>query len=129
MALAKRIKQLLKFEEAVWIRKMPEGKLQPDHKFPQIRWNTNEEENTVLTDEELRKKFILLTESNNQLKSRNCERCVEKGIRGYFPGIKYWYEGDENWRHAKEDEAGCVGCFWYDPYEWRKKLNELIQNS
>lgn len=127
--LATRIKVLLKYEEAFWLRQLAGNLLEVDHKFPQIRWNTDEDENENLTDEELMAKFILLTRSNNLLKSRNCERCVKTNKRGNFPGIYFWFEGDENWTAEPHDEKGCVGCFWYDPYKWREELNKIISSS
>ena len=127
--LATRIKVLLKYEEAFWLRQMAGNLLEVDHKFPQIRWNVDEENNENLTDEEIITKFILLTRSNNLLKSRNCERCVKTNKRGNFPGIYFWYEGDENWRTEPHDEKGCVGCFWYDPYKWREELNKIVSIS
>jgi hypothetical protein len=127
--LATKIKVLLKFEEAFWLRQLAGNLLEVDHKFPQIRWNIDEEDNENATDEELIAKFILLTRSNNLLKSRNCERCVKTNKRGNFPGIYFWYEGDENWQTESHDEKGCVGCFWYDPYKWREELNKIITNS
>lgn len=73
---------------------------------------------------------MLLNRSNNLLKSRYCERCFTDGKRGSFPGIKYWYRGNESWQGKDNfDENGCVGCFWYDPYEWRKQLNEILKNK
>ena len=92
--LAKRIKKLLNCKEAFLLRKMSGNLLEVDHKFPQIRWNKDEDNNENLSDKEIIQKFILLTRSNNLLKSRNCERCVKIGIRGNFPGIYFWYEGD-----------------------------------
>lgn len=127
--LATRIKILLKYQEAFFLREMTGNLLEVDHKFPQIRWNTNEESSEKASDQELIEKFILLTRGNNLLKSRNCERCVQTNTRGNFPGIYYWYEGDKQWRTEPHDEKGCVGCFWYDPYKWRKELNELITKS
>jgi len=127
--LATRIKVLLKYEEAFWLRQLAGNLLEVDHKFPQIRWNVDEEDNESSTDEELIAKFILLTRSNNLLKSRNCERCVKTNKRGNFPGIYFWYEGDENWNTEPHDEKGCVGCFWYDPYKWREELNKIAKNS
>ncbi len=127
--LATRIKVLLKYEEAFWLRQLAGNLLEVDHKFPQIRWNVDEEDNENLTDEELVAKFILLTRSNNLLKSRNCERCFHTNKRGNFPGIYFWYEGDENWIAEPHDEKGCVGCFWYDPYKWREELNKIIESS
>jgi hypothetical protein len=127
--LAERIKKLLNYEEAFWLRKLSAKELEVDHKFPQIRWNKDEEENENLTNEELKARFILLTRSNNLLKSRNCERCVQTKRRGNFPGIYFWYEGNENWTVEPHDEKGCVGCFWYDPYKWREELNKIITSS
>lgn len=126
--IAKRVKQLYDNEEAVLLRKLSDNELEVDHRFPQIRWGENEADNSLLSDEQLKEKFMLLNRSHNLLKSRYCERCFAEKIRGSFPGIKYWYEGNEQWQGANDcDSSGCVGCFWYDPYEWRKKLNELIK--
>jgi ICEA Protein len=127
--LATKIKVLLKYEEAFWLRQLAGNLLEVDHKFPQIRWNIDEEDNENATDEELIAKFILLTRSNNLLKSRNCERCVKTNKRGNFPGIYFWYEGDENWTEEPHNEKGCIGCFWYDPYKWREELNKIITSS
>lgn len=127
--LAKRIKQIYGNVEAVSLRKVGAQLLEIDHRFPQIRWSEDEDLNEQLTDEELKRKFILLTRNDNLLKSRNCERCVNTGKRGSFPGIEFWYEGDENWVGDPHHEQGCVGCFWYDPDEWRNQLNRVITSS
>ncbi|MEY4504210.1 MAG: hypothetical protein RL154_503 [Pseudomonadota bacterium] len=129
--LARRIKEIYKNEEALFLREFPPKELEIDHKFPQIRWESDEEENKpTMSKEEIKSKFILLSRSNNLLKSRQCERCVRDGIRGSFPGIEFWHAGNSTWHGAsKSDEKGCVGCFWYDPYEWRKKLNELVNSK
>jgi len=126
--LARKVKNLYHNEEAVLLREFSPRELEVDHKFPQIRWKSDEEENKpTMSEEEIRRKFILLTRSNNLLKSRYCERCVRDGKRGHFPGIYFWYEGDENWNGTdRYDESGCVGCFWYDPYKWREELNKIV---
>ena len=113
VSLARKIKIIYKNEEALFLREFAPKELEIDHKFPQIRWESDEEENKVsMTEEEIKAKFILLTRSNNLLKSRQCERCVKTGQRGNFPGIYFWYVGDETWQGAsKSDENGCVGCF------------------
>ena len=128
VSLSRKIKIIYKNEEALFLREFAPKELEIDHKFPQIRWESDEEENKVsMTEEEIKAKFILLTRSNNLLKSRQCERCVKTGQRGNFPGIYFWYVGDETWQGAsKSDENGCVGCFWYDPYKWREELNKKI---
>lgn len=128
VSLARRIKQLYKNEEALFLREFPPKELEIDHKFPQIRWGKDEDENSVsMSEEAIKSKFILLTRSNNLLKSRQCEKCVKTGERGNFPGIYFWYYGDSQWRgETQNDENGCVGCFWYDPYRWREKLNAIL---
>jgi len=126
--LTQRIKTVLKFEEALYLRRMKSRLLEVDHKFPQIRWDKNEETYKNITDEEIIQKFILLTRSNNLFKSRHCEKCLKTGIRGNFPGIYYWYKGNKYWdkKVGIHNENGCKGCFWYDPYEWRKEINKIV---
>jgi len=128
--LARKVKELYKNEEAVYLRQMPPKELEVDHKFPQVRWNSDEEENKpTMSEAEIRVKFILLTRSNSLLKSRYCEKCFKNNKRGSFPGISFWYDGNEDWKGDLHDEKGCIGCFWYDPYEWRKKLNEIVNSK
>jgi len=128
VSLARKIKKLYKNEEAFFLREFPAKELEIDHKFPQVRWEGDEEDNKVsMSNEEIKSKFILLTRSNNLLKSRQCERCEKTGNRGNFPGIYFWYLGNETWQGtSKSDEKGCIGCFWYDPYKWREELNRIV---
>ena len=127
--LVKKIKKVLKYEEAVFLRKIESKELEVDHKFPQIRWNKNEEENNAdMREEIIKRKFILLSRSNNLLKSRYCEKCFKTGKRGSFPGINYWFRGSEDWNNNidKYDQNGCEGCFWNNPYKWRSEINKLV---
>ncbi len=129
-AVAKRVKALYENEEAVLLRKLSDRELEVDHRFPQIRWGQNEQDNDRLSDEELKAKFMLLSRSNNLWKSRQCEKCFKTGKRGCFPGIRFWYKGGENWDAASpNDEAGCIGCFWHNPYRWRNELNKIIKEN
>ena len=129
--IAKKVKNLYKNEEAFFLREFKPNLLEVDHKFPQIRWNKDEEDNDNLTDEELKNKFILLSRANNLFKSRQCERCFKTWERWKFPWIYFWYEWWEYWDEKidKHDEKWCVWCFWYDPYKWREELNKKINNS
>jgi hypothetical protein len=129
-SLAKKVKEIYNDEEAVFLRKISPNQLEVDHKFPQVRWGKNEDKNGVsMTENEIKSKFILLSRSNNLLKSRHCEKCFKTGERGSFPGIYFWYNGTKEWdkKIDKHNEDGCVGCFWHDPYKWRKKLNDAIK--
>ena len=126
---AKRVKELYEYEEAILLRKLSPRELEIDHKFPQIRWDKNEDSNENLTDKQIKNKFILLNRNNNLWKSRQCEKCFKEGIRGSFPGINFWYKGTNVWKgKTKYDENGCIGCFWYDPYKWREELNKIVNN-
>jgi hypothetical protein len=61
------------------------------------------------------------------LETLYCEKCMKSNIRGIFPGIYYWHNGSEKWECNKSDEKGCIGCFWYDSYTWREKLNNFLK--
>lgn len=130
--LAKRVKEILNNKEAVFLRVMPSRELEIDHKFPQIRWGKDEEENRIdMSEREIKEKFILLTRSNNLLKSRHCERCFKNGIRGNFPGINYWFVGEKMWdiKIGKHDKKGCEGCFWNNPDKWREEINKIVNKK
>ena len=108
----------------------------PDHKFSEIRWgdDTKDENPDDMTDEEIIKKFQLLTNQRNQQKREVCRRCYQTGKRGTIFGIPFFYEGNENWntnipREGKKAEKGCIGCAWYDIEEWRKQLIRRIKNE
>jgi hypothetical protein len=127
--LAAKIKEVLNCKEALFLRKMMPKELEVDHKFPQIRWSKNEDENKLAMSEgEIKEKFILLTRSNNLLKSRYCEKCFKTNERGIFPGIHYWFNGSKKWNRniKKDDSKGCLGCFWNNPDKWREGLNKVI---
>jgi len=128
--LAKRVKDVYGCKESVLLRKLFCRELEIDHKFPFERWRSDEDKNNPdMSESEIRNKFIVLNRSNNQLKREICKKCYKTGKRGSFPGIYYWYKGGEYWdkKMDKYDERGCEGCFWYDPYEWREKINKLVK--
>ena len=75
-------------------------------------------ENQQLSD------FQPLSKAANDAKRQFCKECMRTGIRydakklGY--PISYYYGTAE---HNGEENA-CIGCFWYDPIEFRKHLME-----
>ncbi len=107
----------------------------PDHKFPEIRWDkdTKTENPDDMTNEEIIRKFQLLTNQRNQQKREVCRTCFQTGKRGYLFGIKYYYSGNEDWncpvQKGKNAELGCVGCGWYDIAEWRKQVLKILENT
>lgn len=107
----------------------------PDHKFPEIRWEASTpESNECLTESEIRDKFQLIPERVNQMKREVCRKCFQTGRRGKLLGIDFFYHKGDKWPDGVPPvgaaaRVGCVGCFWYDMAEWRKRLNELIRRN
>lgn len=134
--LQKKVLSHYGYVDTIEQRKRQAHELVIDHRHPMERWGESETSNNVdMSEEEIEQKFQLLKKdasgNHNLLKSRACERCIETGKRGYPMGIKYYYEGDENWPEdcptkGKESERGCIGCGWYDFDAWRKGLNSEI---
>lgn len=80
--VAKRAKELFGCIDEYSMRTEAAKILEIDHRTPQVRWTTNEDDNSNLTDEQIKAKFMLLTSPNNLLKSRVCEECVKTNKRG-----------------------------------------------
>lgn len=117
--------------------------LLPDHKFPEIRWDikTKGENPDTMNEDEIKAKFQLIDNQRNQQKREVCRKCFQTNKRGIIFGIKYFYEGNENWetnfqnqnlpvtKVGKDAEIGCIGCAWYDIQKWRESLNQFILDS
>jgi len=124
--IAKRAKELFACVDEYTMRTEAPKVLEIDHRVPQVRWTTNEDDNSNLTDEQIKEKFMLLTSPNNLLKSRICEECAKTNKRGKgYKEIEFWYVGGEDY----SDDIGCVGCFWHNPSKWRKELNKRIKDK
>lgn len=131
-----RVIRILKERNAFEARVTAKKALIPDHKFSEVRWDdeTKAENSMEMSDEQIIQKFQLLDNQRNQQKREICRRCFQEGIRGTIYGIKYFYEGTENWdsripKVGKAAEKGCIGCPWYDIEAWRKVLNELLNKE
>lgn len=108
----------------------------PDHKFSEIRWDESTKGDNAddMSEEEIRRKFQLLTNQRNQQKREICRTCYQTGVRGIIFGIPYYYKGTDKWdpsipSKGKEAEAGCEGCPWYDIARWRAELIRKINNQ
>lgn len=125
--LVKRIKELYGCIDEYTLRTEESSSLEIDHRIPQVRWSGNESINNVdMSDNEIKEKFMLLTRSNNLLKSRDCENCLKTGKRAKgYKTIEYWYVGDCSYN----DAIGCNGCFWHNPTKWREELNKFIKGK
>ncbi|NES99419.1 MAG: restriction endonuclease [Sphaerospermopsis sp. SIO1G1] len=133
--LVKKILQVYSYTDVIEQRKREKHELVIDHRFPMERWGKIETPHlSSMSEEEIRKKFQLLKKdasgNHNLLKSRSCERCIKTGKRGTPFGIRFWYQGGEDWpsQYQKGDEAekGCIGCGWYDFEKWRNALNQKL---
>lgn len=128
--LSERILKALKRKEIVFNQLRTSRELVIDHKFPSQRWSQPETDNhDDMSDQNIKKKFQLLNNQTNLLKSKECDRCVVEGIRGQFMGIRWYYSGDESWIKEKDDESGCIGCPWYDVRKWKEELRKVIRQS
>lgn len=90
-----------------------------DHK------NGMKNEGRVMRNEEQRlEDFQPLSKAANDAKRQYCKDCRRTGIRydakqlGY--PISYYFGNAE---HHNEENA-CIGCYWYDPLEFKKHLTE-----
>ncbi len=66
--------------------------------------------------------FQPLSKAANDAKRQYCKECKATGIRYDAKQLGYpmsYYCGSRE--HNGEDDA-CIGCFWYDPIEFRKHL-------
>jgi hypothetical protein len=122
--LKKRIKSVLGNREVCFNVVRSEVELLIDHKFPSQRWKEPESDNpNNMSLEDIKTKFQLLSNQTNMWKSRYCDNCIKTGKRGDFMGIKWFYEGTEDWSGENSyDEKGCIGCPWYDLELWKTKL-------
>lgn len=93
------------------------SKPEVDHK------NGMKNEDRVMKNQEQRlSDFQPLSKAANDAKRQHCKECKRTGMRFDAKLLGYpmsYYEGKAE--HHNEDDA-CIGCFWYDPIEFRKHL-------
>ena len=90
-----------------------------DHK------NGMKNEARVMTNEsQVVSDFQPLSKAANDAKRQFCKECKRTGIRYDAKKLGYpmsYYQGTAN--HNFEKNA-CIGCYWYDPAEFKKHLQE-----
>lgn len=81
------------------------------------------------TDTQLLEDFQPLCKAANDAKRQICKNCKETNKRWSAKNIlgnPYdFYQGDENY----SEELGCVGCYQYDPVEYRKSSVKRISEE
>lgn len=68
--------------------------------------------------------FQPLSKAANDAKRQYCKECKKTGIRFDAKKLGYpmsYYQGVAE-HHLEED--ACIGCYWYDPIEFKKHLQE-----
>ena len=99
-------------------------KIEIDHK-------DGRKENERVSDSKTQKleDFQPLCKAANDIKRQICKRCKETGKRWDAKNIKgnpySFYEGEENYT----EELGCVGCYQYDPVEYRITIIKKISKE
>lgn len=72
--------------------------------------------------------FQPLSKAANDAKRQICKRCMETDTRFDARIIKgyplAYYEGNESL-----SESGCVGCYQYDPVEYRLRILEMARKN
>lgn len=90
-----------------------------DHK------NGMKNEDRVMKNEDQRlEDFQPLSKAANDAKRQFCKECRRTGIRYDAKQLGYpisYYQGGA--KHNCEENA-CIGCYWYDPLEFKKHLQE-----
>lgn len=90
-----------------------------DHK------NGMKNEDRVMCNENQRlEDFQPLSKAANDAKRQYCKDCRRTGMRYDAKNLGYpmsYYEGSS--KHNNE-EGACIGCYWYDPIEFKKHLVE-----
>jgi len=133
-ALRNHIVELLGAFDCFEARATKKESLLPDHKFPEIRWDSETKRESLenIKDEEINSDFQLLTNQRNQQKREVCRRCFQTGERGIIYGIPFFYRGTANWDETipitgKRAEQGCIGCAWYDINKWRTEIIKRLK--
>lgn len=68
--------------------------------------------------------FQPLSKAANDAKRQFCKECKKTGVRYDAKKLGYpmsYYAGGATHNNQPND---CIGCFWYDPIEFRKHLEE-----
>lgn len=85
------------------------------------------EDRVMCNQDQLLEDFQPLSKAANDAKRQFCKECRSTGIRYDAMQLGYpmsYYKGKAN--HNYEEDA-CIGCYWYDPIEFKKHLREKKQ--
>ncbi len=90
-----------------------------DHK------NGMKNEGRVMRNENQRlEDFQPLSKAANDAKRQFCKECRQTGIRYDAKLLGYPISYYSGIAEHKNEENACIGCYWYDPIEFKKHLTE-----
>jgi len=126
-AIRKDIKDFYKEQRCVMlgVRGFSENtKIEVDHKDGRKEdWRVSNPETQQFED------FQPLCKAANDVKRQICKECKQSNERWDATNIKGnpypFYKGDKNYT----EELGCVGCYQYDPVEYRKTCVKKISKE
>ena len=134
--LKRKIIKILNYYDVFEAKPTKTDSLQPEHKFPEIRWDSDTRRENIehLSPDEIKKDFQLMSNQRNHQKREVCRTCYQTGERGTIYGIEYYFKGGKIWdksipRVGKSAEKGCIGCPWHDIEAWRKSLQSFIKRT
>ena len=81
------------------------------------------DERVMLNQDQQLSDFQPLSKAANDAKRQYCKDCKSTNLRYDAAKLGYpisFYKGTEHY----DDTNKCIGCFWYDPIEFRKHLKE-----
>lgn len=90
-----------------------------DHK------NGMKNEARVMRNEDQRlEDFQPLSKAANDAKRQYCKECMRTGIRYDAKKLGYPMSYYQGFAEHNFEENACIGCYWYDPIEFKKHLVE-----
>lgn len=72
--------------------------------------------------------FQPLSKAANTAKRQFCKECRATGNRYNAKNLGYPISFTQG-KLEYENDLGCIGCFWYDPVDFRKHLKEIELNA
>lgn len=92
-----------------------------DHK------NGMKNEDRVMRNKDQRlEDFQPLSKAANDAKRQYCKECIRTGIRFDAKKLGYPMSYSKGAATHNHEEDACIGCYWYDPLEFKRHLIEKI---
>lgn len=82
------------------------------------------EDRVMLNEDQRLSDFQPLSKAANDAKRQYCKECKSTGIRYDAKLLGYPMSYYEGVAHHNHEEDACVGCYWYDPLEFKRHLKE-----